>query len=122
MIVVSCILEACKYLGEVVGRDLLGGIAPGCIGGAVRLYHQAVKAVVEGLAADIGDEVTAAADVRGVAEDGQLGHLSAQFKGNLPQRGITIERGAIAGEAAQDGLLAGGKVAQWHQARARGRG
>lgn len=67
------------------------------------LYHQAVETEVEGLAADIRDEVAASTDVRGVAKERQLGHTATELKGNVPKRGIAVDGFLVAGEATQNG-------------------
>lgn len=92
-----------ENVGEGVGSKLLGSIAPGGIGGAMALYHQTIETEVESLAADIGDEVAASTNVRGVAKERQFGHTAAELKGNVPKRGIAVDGFLVAGEATQNG-------------------
>ena len=88
---------------EHIGRHLLLGVAPGLIGIAVALDDQTVEAEVHRLLTERRNEFATAADMRGIADDRQLGDATAQLDGNLPHRGVAVDLLLVAGEAAMDG-------------------
>ena len=68
--------KAAEQLIEVVGRDLLLGIAQCGFGIDVRFNHYAVKVEVKRLLRYFVEECTRTADVAGVADDWQMRNSS----------------------------------------------
>ena len=94
--------DVCQH----VGGYLLCGVTPGAVGVAVALDDESVEAQVHCLLAEGGDEFAFAADVAGVAEDGQVGDASAQLDGDVPLRQVAVYLLVVGGEAAVDGCHA----------------
>ncbi len=70
--------------------NLLHRVGPGIVGVGMGLYHQPVHFQIHGLLRNLLYQRSVSADMAGVAQHWQPGHLPHQFNGNFPQGGIAV--------------------------------
>ena len=96
-------LQMRRELLQLVGGELLPGVAPRPCGVAVHLDHHPVEAQLHRLAGQRSDQLAPSADMARVAEQRQRGHAAAQLDGDGPLRRIAVTAAVGGAEAPVDG-------------------